>query len=156
MTFYREAREQDGFEAGIRIGLELDPGQPGVPLPNRRRPAGRAAEHAYPVADLQLASRLSFFLWSSIPDDELLDAAIRGELSKPEVLAKQTRRMLADPRARSLASNFADQWLYLRNLDSLTPDVAIVPRFRRQPASGIPARNGTVFREHLARGPEHP
>ncbi|MFO1497804.1 MAG: DUF1592 domain-containing protein, partial [Verrucomicrobiota bacterium] len=79
--------------------------------------------------DLQLASRLSFFLWSSIPDDELLELAIQGELHRPDVLATQTRRMLRDARAHRLASNFADQWLYLRNLASLTPDVRLFPDF---------------------------
>ncbi|HXG11394.1 MAG TPA: DUF1592 domain-containing protein, partial [Gemmataceae bacterium] len=81
------------------------------------------------ISDLELASRLSFFLWSSIPDDELLDLAERGELRRPGVLARQTRRMLADPRARSLATNFAGQWLHLRNLDSVSPDARLFPDF---------------------------
>ena len=76
-----------------------------------------------------MASRLSFFLWSSIPDDELLETAIRGELHKPRVLETQARRMLADSRSRNLASNFAEQWLYLRNLESLTPDLRLFPDF---------------------------
>src|SRR5205814_5246586 len=79
--------------------------------------------------DLQLASRLSFFLWSSIPDDELLQAAIRGKLKKPEVLEQQVRRMLADDRSRALVTNFAEQWLYLRNLASTTPDMRVFPDF---------------------------
>ncbi|HEY6228834.1 MAG TPA: DUF1592 domain-containing protein, partial [Verrucomicrobiae bacterium] len=70
-----------------------------------------------------------FFLWSSIPDDELLDTAIRGDLSKPKILEKQVRRMLADPRSKSLVNNFADQWLYLRNLESFTPDLRLFPDF---------------------------
>src|SRR5581483_8188733 len=78
---------------------------------------------------VELASRLSFFLWSSIPDDELLDLAEHGELHKPEVLLKQTRRMLADPRSQSLVTNFAGQWLHLRNLDSITPDGRLFPDF---------------------------
>src|SRR6185436_6145180 len=72
---------------------------------------------------------LSFFLWSSIPDDELLAVAERDELHKPAVLEKQTRRMLADRRSKPLASNFAGQWLYLRNLDSFTPDLRLFPDF---------------------------
>src|SRR5207245_3044284 len=84
---------------------------------------------AYRITDLQLASRLSFFLWSSIPDDELLEAAIRGKLKKPEVLEQQVRRMLADDRSRALVSNFAEQWLYLRNLASTTPDMRLFPDF---------------------------
>ncbi len=78
---------------------------------------------------MELASRLSFFLWSSIPDDELLDLAARGELSRPDVLEQQVRRMLADERSRSLVSNFAGQWLYLRNLDSVIPDMRLFPDF---------------------------
>ena len=92
-------------------------------------PPGVAPNSAYRIPDIQLASRLSFFLWSSIPDDELLDLAERGELSKPEVLERQVRRMLADPRSRSLVTNFADQWLHLRNLDSITPDLRLFPDF---------------------------
>ena len=76
-----------------------------------------------------MASRLSFFLWSSAPDNELLELAIRGELNHPEVLEQQTRRLLADGRSKSLASNFAGQWLYLRNLESITPDARLFPDF---------------------------
>jgi hypothetical protein len=94
-----------------------------------RDPESVAPNTAYRISDLELASRLSFFLWSSIPDDELLAVAERGDLRKPAVLEKQTRRMLADPRAKSLASNFAGQWLYLRNLDSFTPDLRLFPDF---------------------------
>jgi hypothetical protein len=76
-----------------------------------------------------LATRLSFFLWSSIPDDELLDVAIRGDLDKPGVLEKQVTRMLADPKSESLVTNFASQWLHLRNLDAITPDMRLFPDF---------------------------
>jgi hypothetical protein len=92
-------------------------------------PAGAAPGTAYRVSDIELASRLSFFLWSSIPDDELLDTAIRGELHNPAVLQTQVRRMLADKRSEALVSNFADQWLYLRNLSSITPDMRTFPDF---------------------------
>ena len=103
---------------------------------------------AYRIDDVELASRLSFFLWSSMPDDELLDLAASGELSRPEVLEQQVRRMLADERSRSLVNNFAGQWLYLRNLESINPGYAAVPGFRRQPAAGDAAGNGAVLREH--------
>ena len=83
------------------------------------------------ISDLELASRLSFFLWSSIPDDELLDAAIQGKLKEPAELERQVRRMLADDRAETLVTNFAEQWLYLRNLESATPDPRLFPDFRR-------------------------
>src|SRR5205814_5369840 len=94
-----------------------------------RDPAGIASGSAYRLSDLALASRLSFFLWSSIPDDELLETAIRGDLRQPRMLEKQARRMLADPRSRNLANNFAEQWLYLRNLESYTPDLRLFPDF---------------------------
>src|SRR5205823_14475876 len=87
------------------------------------------ANGVYRVSDLELASRLSFFLWSSIPDDELLDAAIRGKLSQPGELEKQARRMLADRRSFNLAANFAGQWLRLRNIDAVTPNNAIYRDF---------------------------
>ena len=92
-------------------------------------PEDVAPNTAYHISDLELASRLSFFLWSSIPDDELLDLAEHNQLSKPEVLSAQTRRMLADRRTENLATNFAGQWLYLRNLDSVTPDLRLYPDF---------------------------
>ena len=129
MEFYREARKEDGFEAGIESALAFILMSPEFLFRIEEDPAGLPPNTPYRVSDLQLASRLSFFLWSSIPDEELLETAIRGELHKPEILAAQTRRMLADSRARSLASNFADQWLYLRNLDSLTPDSRLFPDF---------------------------
>ena len=94
-----------------------------------RDPVGAAPGAAYRLSDLALASRLSFFLWSSIPDDELLAAAERGDLHKAKVLEKQVRRMLGDKRAENFASNFAGQWLHLRNLDSFTPDLRLFPEF---------------------------
>src|SRR5262249_53510113 len=88
-----------------------------------------APNTVYRVGDLELASRLSFFLWSSIPDEELLDAAARGELKQPAVLAKQVRRMLADPRSRALVDNFAGQWLLLPHLPSVRPEPDLFPDF---------------------------
>src|SRR5439155_16247488 len=118
-----------GFDAGIEAGLSAILVSPNFLFRVENDPVGVAPSTAYRLRDLELASRLSFFIWSSIPDDELLEVAERGKLHKPEVLEKQTRRMLADPRAKSLASNFADQWLYLRNLDSFTPDLRLFPDF---------------------------
>src|SRR5207248_8071225 len=92
-------------------------------------PAGTEPGTAYRVSDLALASRLSFFLWSSIPDDELLETAIRGRLNNPAVLQQQVRRMLADSRSQALVNNFAEQWLHLRNLASITPDMRTFPDF---------------------------
>ena len=129
LEFYREARGERGFDAGIEAGLSAILVSPNFLFRVENDPAGVAPDAAYRVSDLQLASRLSFFIWSSIPDDQLLAVAERGELHKPAVLEKQTRRLLADPRAKSLASNFAGQWLYLRNLNSFTPDLRLFPDF---------------------------
>jgi hypothetical protein len=129
MAFYRQTRDSENFEAGIEAALSAILVSPQFLFRVERDPEGVAPNTAYRVNDLDLASRISFFLWSSIPDDELLDAAVHGDLSKPRVLEKQVRRMLADPRAKSLANNFADQWLYLRNLESFTPDLRLYPDF---------------------------
>jgi hypothetical protein len=83
----------------------------------------------YPISDLELASRLSFFLWSSSPDDELLEQASRGNLRQPQVLEQQVRRLLADPRSEAFVTNFTGQWLYLRNLPAVTPDLRLFPDF---------------------------
>ena len=129
MEFYREARAEGDFDAGIEMALSAVLVNPQFLFRIEPDPPGVAPNSAYRIPDIQLASRLSFFLWSSIPDDELLDLAERGELSKPEVLERQVRRMLADPRSRSLVSNFAGQWLHLRNLESITPDLRLFPDF---------------------------
>jgi len=141
MAFYREGakREPDrakpqgtsdgDFDAGIARALSLVLFNPGFLFRVEADPNGVPAGTAYRVSDLELASRLSFFIWSSIPDDELLDAAIRGELRRPDVLEKQARRMLADPRSYNIASNFAGQWLRLRNLVSVDPNVRLFPDF---------------------------
>jgi hypothetical protein len=94
-----------------------------------RDPADLKPGSVYRVSGVELASRLSYFLWSSMPDQELLDRAVSGELSQPGVLEQQVRRMLADDRSRSLVTNFAGQWLYLRNLDAVNPDMRLFPDF---------------------------
>jgi hypothetical protein len=127
--FYKQARAEGGFETGIEMALSAVLVSPEFLFRIERDPAGIAPKTAYRISDLELASRLSFFLWSSIPDDELLDIAIQGKLRTPAVLERQVRRMLADSRSRSLVDNFADQWLYLRNLASITPDMRLFPDF---------------------------
>ncbi len=129
LEFYRKAKAEGGFEAGIESALSAILVSPEFLFRIEQDPAGLAPGAAYRVSDLALASRLSFFLWSSIPDDELLATAERGELHKPKVLEKQTRRMLADYRAQSLVNNFAEQWLHLRNLESISPDLRLFPDF---------------------------
>jgi mono/diheme cytochrome c family protein len=125
MAVYREARSTGGFEDGIGRALSAVLVNPAFLFRVELDPEGVASGAAYRVTDLELASRLSFFLWSSIPDDELLDAAIRGVLTRPDELERQTRRMLADPRSSNLATNFAGQWLRLRNLSSVDPNVRL-------------------------------
>ena len=129
MAFYREARSGADFDAGISSALTSVLVNPAFLFRVELDPEQAVAGEAYRVPDLDLASRLSFFLWSSIPDDELLDAAIRGDLSRPSELERQARRMLADPRSTNLASNFAGQWLLLRNLEAVSPDPRLYPDF---------------------------
>lgn len=130
MQFFREGcAEGAGFEAGIENALAAILVSPHFLIRVEQDPAGVKPGTAYRVSDLELASRLSFFLWSSIPDDTLLDAATRGDLRQPKLLEAQVRRMLADERSRSLVTNFAAQWLQLRKLDSITPDGRLFPDF---------------------------
>ena len=129
LKFYHEAKEAGGFEAGIGSALSAILVSPEFLFRIERDPTDVAQATAYRISDLELASRLSFFLWSSIPDEELLAIAQRGELHRPKVLESQVRRMLADPRSSSLVENFAAQWLHLRNLESFTPDLRLFPDF---------------------------
>ena len=129
MEFYRRAKAQGGFEAGIEAALNAVLVNPEFLFRIEREPSVIPQGAAYRLSDVALASRLSFFLWSSIPDDELLATAERGELHKRRVLEKQVRRMLEDKRADNFASNFAAQWLHLRNLESFTPDLRLFPDF---------------------------
>jgi len=129
MRFYRSAATEGGFEAGIEMALNAVLVSPEFLFRVEQDPAGLAPQTAYRISDLELASRLSFFLWSSIPDEELLETAIQGHLKTPAVLEQQVRRMLADQRSRALVGNFAEQWLYLRNLASTTPDMRLFPDF---------------------------
>jgi mono/diheme cytochrome c family protein len=129
LEFYREARTKQDFDAGIEMALRAVLVSPEFLFRVEQDPAGVAPHTAYRVSDLELASRLSFFLWSSIPDEELLAAAMDGKLREPAVLEKQVLRMLADERSRALVTNFASQWLYLRSLESITPDMRRFPDF---------------------------
>jgi hypothetical protein len=126
---YRKARSDTEFESGIEMALSAVLVSPQFLFRVEQDPAGIPPNTPYRISDLELASRLSFFLWSSIPDDELLDVAIAGKLHEPAVLERQVRRMLADARSRTLVNNFAAQWLRLRNLDSITPDMRLFPDF---------------------------
>ena len=129
LTFYEDGSRDGGFESGIELALRFLLASPQFIFRLEAEPDDLAAGAVYPVADLDLASRLSFFLWSSIPDDELLAVAERGQLGAPDELRRQVRRMLADPRASALVENFAGQWLYLRNLANTQPDPPTFPDF---------------------------
>ena len=129
MAFYRDGRADGDFDAGIGAALSAVLINPEFLFRVELDPADLKTGESYRVSDLELASRLSFFLWSSLPDDELLDAAIQGELSRPDELERQTRRMLADPRSSNFASNFAGQWLRLRNLAAVSPNGRLYPDF---------------------------
>src|SRR5262245_23821244 len=124
MAFYQNGRALGSFDKGIQYALARILVDPRFLYRFEREPGNLPAGAIYRVSDLELASRLSFFLWSSIPDDELLDAAAQRKLSDPAVLEKQVRRMLADPRSNALVSNFAAQWLRLRELKDAKPESA--------------------------------
>ena len=129
LGFYREGRAEGDFRDGVRRALESILVDPEFLFRIERDPPGAAPATAYRLSDLELAARLSFFLWASIPDDELLEAAEAGRLRDPEVLEAQVRRMLADERAGTLVTSFAAQWLHLRRMRTVTPDVNAFPAF---------------------------
>ena len=128
MAFYDRGRKNGGFEAGIQQGLERILVSPDF-LFRIEQESTDTAGKAYRLTDVELASRLSFFLWSSIPDDELLAAAERGKLKDAAVLEQQVRRMLADRRSKALVENFAGQWLVLKNIRNVSPDADLFPDF---------------------------
>ena len=129
MEIYQSGRKKGTFESGIENGLQVILTSPRFLFRTEIDPAGVASGASYKLGDLELASRLSFFLWSSIPDEELLGLAEKGRLKEPAVLEAQVQRMLADPRSNALVSNFAGQWLFLRNLQSARPDGPTFPNF---------------------------
>ena len=127
--FYEAGQAENGFEAGIQYALERLLTSPDFVFRVERAPVDLPPATTYAVTDLELASRLSFFLWGSLPDEELLGAAEAGTLGTPDVLDRQVRRMLADPRAKTLVQDFAGQWLYVRNMESVHPTPNEFPEF---------------------------
>jgi hypothetical protein len=123
MGFYENGYKLGGFEKGVEYAVSRILVDPRFLYRFEREPANVASGASYRVGNFELASRLSFFLWSSVPDDELLDVAGRGKLSDPAELERQVRRMLADPKAESLVTNFASQWMHLEQLKSAKPDI---------------------------------
>ena len=131
LTFYQTGRANGGFDAGIEQALARILVDPRFTFRLEKEPATVAPGQPYRVSDLELASRLSFFLWSSIPDDQLLDLAIKGRLHEPAVLEAQTTRMLADPKADALVTNFGGQWLFLRELKNARPETRFSENLRQ-------------------------
>jgi mono/diheme cytochrome c family protein len=129
MSFYRAGREGQTFSAGVQQGVERILASPSFLFRVEREPLNLTAGEAYPLSELDLASRLSFFLWSSVPDGELLDAAIHRNLKDQPVWEQQARRMLRDPRSKALVNNFATRWLELNKLAGVVPDTKLYPEF---------------------------
>src|ERR1700719_1717413 len=122
MGFYQQGRNDGSFDTGIERALQRILSDPEFVFRKEAEPSNVPPGKTWRISDLELASRLSFFLWSSIPDDELINLASQGRLGHPRMLEQQVRRMLADPRADALVGNFAAQLLYLRNLPATSPD----------------------------------
>jgi mono/diheme cytochrome c family protein len=166
LPFYQQGRAAGGFDLGIQRALErmlvsahflfrierpwsgASSSRTSNPGTSKEVPLPTGAP--YPISDLELASRLSFFLWSSIPDDELLDAAVAGRLKQPAVLERQVRRMLADPKSSALITNFAAQWLYLRDIEAKLPDEVLFQDFDETLRTAM-ARESELFIESVFR-----
>ena len=148
MGFYDLGAAESGFEVGIRSGLQAVLASPRFVFRVERPPQDVEPGEIYPVADLDLASRLSFFLWGTPPDDELLDLARRGRLSDDRELERQTRRMLADPRAEALGSRFAYQWLRIQDLKKVQPDQYWYPNYATQLGEDM-VRETLIFFNHM-------
>jgi len=129
LNFYQSGRNSGTFETGIEMALRRILASPQFVYRFERDPVGIAPATLYRISDLEMASRLSFFLWSSLPDDQLLTVAAQGKLKDPAILEQQVKRMLADRRSEALVNNFAEQWLYLRNLRGVVPDLETFPNF---------------------------
>jgi len=153
MAFYQQGAQAStlgGFENGIRTAVQAMLSSLHFLFRMETLPASVRAGAIYRIGDVDLASRLSFFLWSTIPDAELLDVARRGELSRPDVFERQVRRLLADPRAEALATRFAAQWLRLQDLDKVEPDALTFPYYDELLAAAMTRETELLF-DHLVR-----
>ena len=148
MAFYDEAVEEGGFEVGVRMALQAILSSPSFIFRLERVPEAAEPGESYRLSDIDLASRLSFFLWATVPDAELIDAARAGRLSDPAVLEAQVRRMLADPRAEALATRFASQWLRLQDTEDNQPEPYLYPDFTGQLRDDM-VRETRLFFDHL-------
>jgi len=150
LPFYSAGKVEGGFDRGIEKALERVLVSPQFMFRIETEPANAAAGAAYRISDLELASRLSFFIWSSIPDDELLGIAASGKLKAPAVLEQQVNRMLADSRSASMVTNFAAQWLYLRDIEAKQPDEVLFPNWDETLRVGF-RRETELFLESILR-----
>jgi hypothetical protein len=145
LGFYQKGRNDGNFDSGIRTAVQAIIASPEFVFRFERTPPGIAPGRNFRISDLELASRLSYFLWSSAPDEQLLAVASQGKLKEPLVLEKQVRRMLADSRAEALTTNFADQWLRLQNLKNVSPDLFEYPDFDRTLADSMRRETELLF-----------
>lgn len=150
MSFYDRGADDDGFEVGVRTGLQAILASPSFIFRLEREPADVRPGANYRVSDVDLASRLSFFLWAMNPDDELLQLAAAGRLSEPGILAQQVERMLEDPRSEALATRFASQWLRLQDVEDNQPEPYLYPDFTGQLADDL-VRETQLFFDNLIR-----
>jgi hypothetical protein len=150
LTFFNEGRTRQDFETGIRLSLQAILASPRFVFRFEEAPAALRAGQSYRLNDADLASRLSFFLWGTLPDAELLKAVADGTLRAPGMLERQVKRMMADPRAEALATRFAAQWLRLQDLDKVSPDYLQFPQYDDRLAQAL-RRETELFFESLVR-----
>ena len=149
MAVYHAERSENSFNSGIEMALRAILVSPDFLFRVERDPADAPPGSVHRISDFELASRLSFFLWASIPDDQLLNLAEQGKLKDSTVLEQQVARMLGDPKSKSFVSNFAGQWLYLRNLDTLKPDPDEFPEFDNSLGEAFKKETELFFRSIL-------
>ncbi len=150
MYFYDRGADEEGFEVGVRTALQAILASPSFIFRLERKPADVGPGANYRLSDVDLASRLSFFLWAMSPDDKLLELAANGRLSDPEVLARQVQRMLEDPRSEALATRFASQWLRLQDVEDNQPEPYLYPDFTGQLGDDL-VRETQLFFDNLIR-----
>jgi hypothetical protein len=150
MRFYNEGREQGGFENGIRMVVQSVLANPRFVFRAERGPATPGSNATYRIADIELASRLSFFLWGTVPDARLVQAAMQKTLSTPAGLEAEVKRMLADPRSEALSSRFASQWLRLQDVDKIRPDGLFYPYWDRSLSQSL-QKETELFFDNLVR-----
>ena len=156
MEFYGDARKGHDFEAGIKAALQALLASPKFVFRFESTPPTAKPGQTYRISDLDLASRLSFFIWGTVPDAELVKVATAGTLHTPAVLEKQVRRMLADPRAEAMSTRFASQWLRLQDVEKIHPDALLFPSLRQRAGGVLQARDRAALRQHRPRGPQRP